>query len=239
MRRILLIVTTMMFVVAAAMAQPQRTPQRTQHGPHTMPQHHGPHAMMKMVRLTDEEVAAKFARMLRLDEEKAGDFTPVFETFLASKAEVDTQYPAQPRRMAQHTMHKEQSSETQMAEMKVQRQKMMAKHEATFSLHKEYRPQFLEVLNGRQYHRMMDMLRDPRMYVKFVRITPEADEEEETLSEQQVSPRSEGEGIASSIGAVHGNAQAGEWYSISGVRQNGQPTQTGIYVRDGKKVLLK
>ena len=238
MKQIVLIVTSMLFVVTAAMAQPQRGPQGPR-GSHMMPQHRGPRAAMKLVKLTNEEVAAKFARTLRLDEEKAEAFTPVFEAFLASKAEVDTQYPVQPRRMAFRPMHKEQPTEAQVAEMKAVHKEMMAKHKATFALHKEYRQQFLDVLNGRQYHRMMGLINDQRMYEKLVRITPKTDEDKtNTDEEQQVNARGT-DGIASSIGAVTGNTSDSEWYSINCVRQNGQPSQTGVYVRNGKKVLIK
>ncbi len=235
MKQILLSVTTMLFVAAAAMAQPQSKAQGPR-GPHMMPQHHGPRVAMKMVKLTDEEVAARFARTLRLDEEKTAAFAPVFVEFLADKAEVDEQYPVMPRRMFGHsTMHKEQLTAEQQEQTKARMGQMFAKRKVVFKLHSDYRPQFLSVLNGRQYHRMMGMLDDPRMFVKFVRISSE--ENEDKQPELTAVP----EGLADAIESVKndGARSTGEWYSINGLQQNGQPSQPGIFINNGKKVLIK
>lgn len=234
MKRILLFVTTMMFVAVAAMAQPHRGPQGPR-GPHMMPRHRGPRVAMKLVKLTDEEVAAKFARTLRLDEAKTAAFAPVFVEFLTDKAEVNKQYPAEPRQMFKRPMHKEQLTETQKEEIKAQHKQMSAKRKVVFKLHNEYKPQFLEVLSGRQYHRMMGMLDNPWMYVKFVRVSSEEDEN------KQPETTSVPEGIADAIKSVNSDkaGDADEWYSVNGVRQNGQPSQSGIYVKNGKKVLVK
>ena len=33
--------------------------------------------------------------------------------------------------------------------------------------------------------------------------------------------------------------QNDEWFSLDGMKLNGQPTEKGIYIRNGRKVILK
>jgi len=49
----------------------------------------------------------------------------------------------------------------------------------------------------------------------------------------------EGETTAISNLKVDGAARHDEWYDISGSRLNGNPTQRGIYLRKGKKIIIK
>jgi hypothetical protein len=35
------------------------------------------------------------------------------------------------------------------------------------------------------------------------------------------------------------NGQSESWYSISGQKLSGKPTAKGIYIRDGKKIIVK
>ena len=39
--------------------------------------------------------------------------------------------------------------------------------------------------------------------------------------------------------AATGTEAKGAWYTLSGVRLNGQPQLKGIYIRDGKKFIIK
>jgi len=230
MKRILLFVMTLVMVVGAV-AQPPRGPQ----GPRGFRPHPGPRPAMKMkmVKLTDDEVAARFARTLRLDETKAEAFAPVLTKFISERATVNQMFPmAKPS--FQHPRKNEKPSEEQIAEMKVRRAQAYAHHEAEFELYKDFRPRFLEVLNGRQYHRMMRVLNDPMMYVKFVRIENETEKVPELTAP-------ESEGLANAIENVNSDKaeSSSEWHSINGVTLKGQPTQSGIYIKDGKKVLVR
>ena len=49
------------------------------------------------------------------------------------------------------------------------------------------------------------------------------------------------EDIANGIQSIDNDKAetAGEWHAINGVALKGQPTQSGIYVKDGKKVLVR
>lgn len=238
MKKIVLLITSMMFVATAAMAQPQRGPQGPR-GFNNHGFHRGPRVAMKVVKLTNDEIAEKFAHRLKLEEDKTAEFASVMTTFLAERAAINEQYQVKTKPMSRQRMPKGKLTEEQKNELKSMYEQMHANAKAMLKLHKDYRPQFLEVLNGRQYHRMMHLLYDQGMFVKFVRITPDKDEKETpTNKEQQVSSRG-ADGIASSIGAIEKGASDGQWYSIDGVRQNGQPSQTGIFIRNGKKVLVK
>ena len=46
------------------------------------------------------------------------------------------------------------------------------------------------------------------------------------------------EGIASSIGESEGDA-ADEWFTLTGAKLNGKPSQRGVYIHNGKKVTVK
>jgi len=35
------------------------------------------------------------------------------------------------------------------------------------------------------------------------------------------------------------NDKAGEWYSLDGRKMSGKPTKKGVYINDGKKVVVK
>ena len=226
MKRILLVVMTLLVVVGAS-AQPPRGP----HGPRGFRPHPGPRAF-KVVELNNDEVAAKFARSLRLDETTADAFAPVVVEFLNDRAAVREMFPVT-RRPLRRAMMDEQPSEEQMAVMKVERAQMMAHRQADFELNKDFRPRFLEVLNNRQYHRMMRLLGDRGMYVKFERI---ADEEKVDETKNRAP-----EDIANGIQSIDNDKTetTGEWHAINGVTLKGQPTQSGIYVKDGKKVLVR
>ena len=226
MKRILLVVMTLLVVVGAS-AQPPRG----SHGPRSFRPHPGPRTF-KVVELNNDEVAAKFARSLRLDETTADAFAPVFVEFLNDRAAVREMFPVT-RRPLRRAMMNEQPSEEQMAVMKVERAQMMAHRQADFELNKDFRPRFLEVLNNRQYHRMMRLLGDRGMYVKFERI---ADEEKVDETKNRAP-----EDIANGIQSIDNDKTetTGEWHAINGVTLKGQPTQSGIYVKDGKKVLVR
>ena len=226
MKRILLVVMTLLVVVGAS-AQPPRGP----HGPRGFRPHPGPRTF-KVVELNNDEVAAKFARSLRLDETTADAFAPVFVEFLNDRAAVKEMFPVT-RRPMRRAMMDEQPSEEQIAVMKVERAQMMAHRQADFELNKDFKPRFLEVLNGRQYHRMMRLLGDRGMYVRFERI---ADEEKKAETTNRAP-----EDIANGIQGIDNDKAetAGEWHAINGVALKGQPTQSGIYVKDGKKVLVR
>ena len=226
MKRILLVVMTLLVVVGAS-AQPPRGP----HGPRGFRPHPGPRAF-KVVELNNDEVAAKFSRSLRLDETTADAFAPVFVEFLNDRAAVKEMFPVT-RRPLRRAMMDEQPSEEQMALMKVERAQMMAHRQADFELNKDFKPRFLEVLNDRQYHRMMRLLGERGMYVKFERIA----DEEKVAETTNRAP----EDIANGIQSIDNDKAetTGEWHAINGVALKGQPTQSGIYVKDGKKVLVR
>ena len=47
-------------------------------------------------------------------------------------------------------------------------------------------------------------------------------------------------GNATGISVVKANAQTDEsWYTIGGTRLSGKPTQKGVYIHQGKKVVVK
>ena len=47
-------------------------------------------------------------------------------------------------------------------------------------------------------------------------------------------------GNATGISVIKANAQTDEsWYTIGGTRLSGKPTQKGVYIHQGKKVVVK
>ena len=47
------------------------------------------------------------------------------------------------------------------------------------------------------------------------------------------------EAITTGIGSVKAGSEAGVWYDLNGKRLSGKPTQKGLYIKNGKKVVFK
>lgn len=45
--------------------------------------------------------------------------------------------------------------------------------------------------------------------------------------------------IASGIHSIPADMKTGQWFDLSGKKLNGAPSRPGIYIRDGRKVLIK
>ena len=187
----------------------------------------------EVVELTAEEVAQRFARRLHLNEEQTAAFAPVFTAYRADVKAAEDQNPVTFKPQARKGPKAEKPTEAEIAEMKAQREQFAARDKAVRTVRDEYKDNFLEVLNPRQYHWMFRLERDRGLFVKFVPV-----QEEETA--EQAAPTRGPEGIAAAIETVGSdNADKGEWHAINGVALKEQPTQAGIYVKDGKKVLVR
>lgn len=196
------------------------------------------HKNFTVVALTEDEVAARFARHLRLDSEKAAAFAPIFTAYRAALKEVMEQNPVtfKPKGPKDPKGAKAQKpTEEQIAEMKAMREKFAAQAKAIREVRNEYKESFLEVLSKHQYRWLQYLERDMSMYVKFVR----QQDEEKTEEEPQATAPARDEDLAAGIGSVEKNDAASTWYSVDGTRVTGQPTKSGIYVVDGKKVMVK
>ena len=196
------------------------------------------HKNFTVVALTEDEVAARFARHLRLDSEKAAAFAPIFTAYRAALKEVMEQNPVtfKPKGPKGPKGEKAQKpTEEQIAEMKAMREKFAAQAKAIREVRNEYKESFLEVLSKHQYRWLQYLERDMSMYVKFVR----QEDEEKTEEEPQATAPARDEDLAAGIGSVEKNDAASTWYSVDGTRVTGQPTKSGIYVVDGKKVMVK
>lgn len=196
------------------------------------------HKNFTVVALTEDEVAARFARHLRLDSEKAAAFAPIFTAYRAALKEVMEQNPVtfKPKGPKGPKGEKAQKpTEEQIAEMKAMREKFAAQAKAIREVRNEYKESFLEVLSKHQYRWLQYLERDMSMYVKFVR----QQDEEKTEEEPQATAPARDEDLAAGIGSVEKNDAASTWYSVDGTRVTGQPTKSGIYVVDGKKVMVK
>jgi len=190
-----------------------------------------------VVPLTDEEVAERFARRLHLDSEKAETFAPLLTAFRAELKEVEEQYPITFKPKGPRGPKAEKPTEEEIAEMKAQRAQFGERHKAEKAVEDEYKDRFFEVLNHRQYHWMFRLLRDRGMFVKFERITGEETAEEQ---EQPAAATRGPEGIADAIETVNSDKdEAGEWHAINGVTLKERPNRAGIYVNNGKKVLVR
>lgn len=188
----------------------------------------------EVVELTAEEVAQRFARRLHLNEEQTAAFEPVFTAYRADVKAAEDQNPVTFKPKAHRAPKAEKPTEAEIAEMKAQREQFAARDKAVREVRDEYKENFLEVLNPRQYHWMFRLERDKGLFVKFVPV-----QEEEETTEQAAATRGP-EGIAAAIETVGSdNADKGEWHAINGVALKEQPTQAGIYVKDGKKVLVR
>ena len=193
---------------------------------------HEPPKDIVVVQLTDDEVAERFARRLRLKSENIADFAPILTAFRAELKEVEAQYPVTFKPRGPRGPKAEQPTEAEIEEMKAQREQFVARHKAEKAVEDAYRDRFFEVMNHRQYHWMFELLRDRGMFVKFERIqSDEPTQEEETARET--------DNLAAGIGSVEQNDAEKAWYSVDGARVTGQPTKAGIYVVDGKKVLVR
>ena len=196
------------------------------------------HKNFTVVALTEDEVAARFARHLRLDSEKAAAFAPIFTAYRAALKEVMEQNPVtfKPKGPKGPKGEKAQKpTEEQIAEMKAMREKFAAQAKVIREVRNEYKESFLEVLSKHQYRWLQYLERDMSMYVKFVR----QQDEEKTEEEPQATAPARDEDLAAGIGSVEKNDAASTWYSVDGTRVTGQPTKSGIYVVDGKKVMVK
>lgn len=199
----------------------------------------GPHGFrpapkdIVVVPLTDEEVAERFAKRLHLDGEKAEAFAPLLTAFRAELKGVEEQYPITFKPKGPRGPKAEKPTEDEIAEMKAQHKQFDERHKAEKAVKDAYKDRFFEVLNHRQYHWMFRLLRDKGMFVKFERVAGEEKEADTT------NRAPESEGIANGIKGIDNNQAEGEWHSINGVALKGQPTQSGIYVKDGKKVLVR
>ena len=201
-------------------------------GPHAFGPRPG-HDDFEVVELTAEEVAERFAARLHLDGEKAEAFAPIFTAYRADVKAAEDQNPVTFKPEGRRGPRAEKPTEAELSEMKAQREQFAAREKAVRGVKKEYREDFLEVLNGRQYHWMQRLERDRGMYVKFVR-----KQKNEQNDENNVAQARE-DGIAAGIGSVEKNDAASTWYSIDGTKVTGQPIKSGIYVVDGKKVMVK
>lgn len=191
-----------------------------------------------VVALTEDELSARFARHLRLDSEKAAAFAPIFTAYRAALKEVMEQNPVtfKPKGPKGPKGEKAQKpTEEQIAEMKAMREKFAAQAKAIREVRNEYKENFLEVMSKHQYRWLQYLERDMSMYVKFVR----QQDEEKTEEEPQATAPARDEDLTAGIGSVEKNDAASTWYSVDGTRVTGQPTKSGIYVVDGKKVMVK
>ncbi len=197
--------------------------------------HPGPDGKkFEVVELSAEEVAQRFARRLHLDEEKTADFAPIFTAYRADVKAAEDENPITFKPQARRAPKAEKPTEAEIEEMKAEREQFAARDKAVKAVRDDYKDSFLEVLNPRQLHWMFRLERDRGLFVKFV-----PTQEEEKTEEQPAATRGL-EGLTDAIETVGSDkADNGEWHAINGVALKEQPTQAGIYVKDGKKVLVR
>lgn len=199
-------------------------------GPHEFGPRHPQE--FEVVELTAEEVAERFARRLHLDSEKAEAFAPVFTAYRADVKVAEDKNPVTFKPNGRRGPKAGKPTEAELTEMKAQREQFAARDKAVRAVRDDYREDFLEVLNGRQYHWMRHLERDRGMYVKFVR--------KQSNEETEETPAPTNDELAAGIGSVEKSDDAAStWYSLDGTKVTGQPTQSGIYVVNGKKVMVK
>ncbi|MBO4452064.1 MAG: hypothetical protein J5770_06580 [Bacteroidaceae bacterium] len=186
-----------------------------------------------VVPLTDEEVAERFARRLHLDSEKAEAFAPIFTAYRADVKAAEEANPVTFKPDTRRGPRAEKPTEAELTEMKAQHEQFVARDKAIRIVREDYKENFSEVLNHREYHWMSHLERDRGMFVKLVR------KGEEKAEEPQVTAPASEEGIAAGIGGVEKDDAASTWYSLDGTKVTGQPTKSGIYVVDGKKVMVR
>jgi len=201
-------------------------------GPHGFRPHPGNEEFV-VVPLTDEEVAERFAHRLHLDSEKAAAFAPIFTAYRADVKVAEEENPVSFKPNVRRGPKAEQPTEAELTEMKAQHKQFVARDKAVRAVKEDYKENFCQVLNDREYHWLSHLERDRGMFVKFVRKQKNEEQNEQT------APTRGDEDIAAGIGAVVENDAAGTWFSLDGTKVIGQPTKSGVYVKDGKKVMVK
>jgi len=233
MKRFLLMIVSLLMITGSVMAQRPQVAQRPQFRHHGFMMHRAPmHRHVK--KMTDEQLATHFAQHLRLDDEKTGVFVPIYTNYRIAMKAVADQYATSFRLFRVKGQKAERPTEEQIEKMKSD---FKARYEAEMAVRKEFAESFLAVLSARQCVRLARLEREHWMYMMPDKKVKDEQKEEETIA---VNSRSEiSEGLASGIEGLNQSEKAGAWYSLDGAKLDAQPATSGVYIKDGKKVLVR
>ncbi len=202
----------------------------------------------KPPRLTEEQVsqqlASRMACCLRLCEEKTAKFTPIYVEYRSELKQVWEKYSTHPK--AEKPKQGEKPRQLTEDELKQVNMNRFARSRATIDVEEKYYKRFLTVLTQQQYDTMQKL---EKMHLQRMK--------EERMKRMQHKPqpkRPAPQGNADvkqrkapaedvTLGVEETPSQEGKvsdrWVSMTGAQLDGIPTTSGIYLNNGKKVLVK
>ncbi len=201
----------------------------------------------KPPRLTEEQVsqqlASRMACCLRLCEEKTAKFTPIYMEYRSELKQVWEKYSTHPKaEKAKQGEKPHQLTEDELKQMNVNR---FARSRATIDVEEKYYKRFLTVLTQQQYDTMQKLEKAHLQRMKEERMRrmqqPQPKRPAPRGNVDMKQRKAPAEDLT--LGVEEAPSQEGKksdrWVSMTGAQLDGIPTTSGVYLNNGKKVLVK
>lgn len=203
----------------------------------------------KPPRLTEEQVsqqlALRMACCLRLGEEKTAKFTPIYVEYRSELKQVWEKFSTHPKVEKPARGEKpRQLSEDELKQMNMNR---FARSRATIDVEEKYYKRFLTVLTQQQYDTMQKL---EKMHLQRMKEERMKRMQQPKSQPKRPSPRGNAdikqrkapaEDITLSVEETPSQEgkKSDRWVSMTGAQLDGIPTTSGVYLNNGKKVLVK